>query len=417
VDADLWLLLALIILSASFSGAEIALTSMSPAKVRALKDTGKFGSKAVWKLKKSPENTLITILIGNNLVNILATVVATLWGVKQFGSNAIGIVTGVLTFVILVFGEITPKTLAQKYSSGFSRIVAHPLLALNFILYPVTWILNQFIHGLMKLFKAESPIHSMTEEELLAMVDIGTKEGVIEEHEQELIENVLEFTDTTVEEIMTLEKDIEALEAKATIQEASHFFVERSHSRIPVYKDSIDNVIGIITVHDILRLTHNNKDIETLADLHYQDVIVVPKTKSINKLFLEFKIRRHHIAIVVDEHGKTAGLVTLEDILEEIVGEIADEQDRDYKKVESIGKNEWVASGEATIEEINEALDVEIDYPEHKTISLLILEKLQGFPREGERITYGNLSMQVKEMGNKKIDKVLLTILPKGDEA
>ena len=403
------LLAILIVLSGAFSGAEIALTSLSPAKVKILKNDKRFGSKAVFKLKSKPERLLITILIGNNLVNILATVVATVWGMKVFGDNAIGIVTGVLTFIILVFGEITPKTFAQKHAEGFARLMAYPLLGITYVLYPIIWLLNKFIHGLMRVFKAQNPISTMTEEELLAMVDIGTQEGVIEEHEQEFIENVLEFTDTTVEEIMTLEKDIENISASATIKEAAHFVVVHSHSRIPVYKGSTDNIVGIVTVHDVLRLLHNPKDIKTLADLHYRKVIIVPKTKSINKLFLEFKKRRHHIAMVVDEHGMIIGLVTLEDILEEIVGDIADEQDLDDYSVVSIGKNEWEADGDATIEEINLALKTEIDYPEHQTIGLLILEKLQGFPREGEIIEFGNYEFQVVSMSKKKIEKVTIT--------
>ncbi len=411
MESSLAILIILIILSGAFSGAEIALTSLTPAKVKILKNDKRFGSKAVFKLKSKPERLLITILIGNNLVNILATVVATVWGMKVFGDNAIGIVTGVLTFVVLVFGEITPKTFAQKYAESFARAMAYPLLGITYVLYPIIWLLNKFIHGLMRVFKAQNPISTMSEEELLAMVDIGTQEGVIEEHEQEFIENVLEFTDTSVEEIMTLEKDIENISSDTTIQESAHFFVEHSHSRIPVYKESTDNIIGIVTVHDILRLLHNPKGVQTLADLHYQRVIIVPKTKSINKLFLEFKKRRHHIAMVVDEHGKIVGLVTLEDILEEIVGDIADEQDRDEKSVRSIGKNEWEADGDATIEEINFVVQSEIKYPEHQTISLLILEELHGFPNEGEKIEYDGYEFQVTQMSKKKIEKVNITKL------
>ncbi len=412
MDSEIVLLILLIILSGAFSGAEIALTSLSPAKVQTLKNDKRFASKAVYKLKKKPESLLITILIGNNLVNILATVVATLWAVDFFGSHAVGIVTGVLTFVILVFGEITPKTFAQKYAEGFSRLMAFPLLWLTYLLFPIVWLLNKFIHGLMRLLKAKSPI-TMSEEELLAMVDIGTQEGVIEEHEQELIENVLEFTDTTVEEIMTIVRDIEALEVTTTIPEAAHFFVNHSHSRIPVYRGSLDNIIGILTVHTILKLTHHGEEVATLEDLEYTHPILVPKTKSINKLFHEFQKRRQHMAIVVDERGHTIGLVTMEDILEEIVGDIVDEIDREEKMVKKVGNNEWTVQGEATIEEINEALDIELDYPEHQTVSLLILEKLHGFPHEGERIEHQGVLIQVKKMSKKKIEEVTITKLQK----
>ena len=407
------LIIVLVILSAAFSAAEIALTSLSPARVQTLKQENRFGSLAVFKLKKNPQNMLIAILICNNLVNISATAIATVWGIRTFGSHIVGVVTGVMTFVILFFGEITPKTIAQKYSVNVACLLSYPLLGLSYLLYPVIFIFNACIHGLMKLFNAKNPIRTMTEEELLAMVDIGTKEGVIEEHEQEFIENVLEFTDTTAEEIMTLEKDAEVMDESTTVEEAAHKFMDFSHTRIPVFKKDLNNVIGIITVHDILRLLQKEEKHKKLGELHYQKVIVVPKTKSISRLFREFQKRRQHIAIVVDEHGDTVGLVTLEDILEEIVGDIADEEDISDITVRKIGKNQWEANGDATIEELNKALKTEIAYPEHETISLLILEQVHGFPKKGEKIIYGNLQIQVIEMGKNRIEKVCITKLPK----
>jgi len=411
MDAHLLLLVILIVISAIFSGTEIAFTALSPAKVQTFKSDNRFASKAIYRLKSHPESLLITILLGNNLANILATVAATIWGIRTFGSAAIGIISGTLTFIVLIFGEITPKTLAQKYAEPFSRLTAYPLLWLTIILFPIIWVLEKFIYGLMKLFKAKNPIRSMSEEELLALVDIGTREGIIEEHEQEFISNVLDFTDTTVEEIMTLEKNIEALEINTSIRDTVKFFVEHTHTRLPVYKRDINNIMGIITVHDILRLIYQEKPIKTLADLHFNPMVVVPKTKVISKLFKEFQIRRQHLAIVVDEHGDTVGLVTLEDILEEIVGDIIDEQDRELKKVYRIDKNTWEALGDATIERINEELQIELNYPEHQTISLLILEQLHRFPKQGEKILYENLIFQVKAMSHKKIEKVLISKL------
>lgn len=410
MNADLILLIVLILSSGTFSGAEIALTSLSPAKVKTLKEDHRFGAKAVYKLKQKPERLLITILIGNNLVNILATVVATLWGQRVFGDAAIGIVTGGLTLIVLIFGEIAPKTFAQKHAEGFARTLAIPLLWLTYLIFPVVWLLEKFIHTLMHAMKAKSPIKSMSEEEILAMVDIGTKEGVIEEHEQELIENVLEFTETTAEEVMTFKSDIESLNAESSIKEAANFFTTHSHSRIPVFKGNMDNVIGILTVHDILKIIHDeSNNAEKIKELKFTHPIVVPKTKSISKLFNEFQKRRQHIAIVVDERGHTVGLVTLEDILEEIVGDIVDEQDLEEDKIKKIGKSEWLASADATIEEVNELLNIELNYPEHHSISLLILEKLQGFPSLGQRIEYENLELQVKKMSKKKIEEVLIT--------
>ena len=358
---------------------------------------------------------LIPILIGNNLVHILTTVLATFWAIEVFGNNAIGIVTGVLTFLILMFGEITPKTFAQKYAERFARALAHPLLWLTKILFPIIWIFEKFTNVLISGLKLKGPLHSVSEDELLALVDIVTKEGVIEEQEQELIENVLEFTDTIAEEVMTVKKDIEMLKIGTSINEAVHFFLNHSHSRIPVYKESIHNFVGIVTVHDILRFLHDPEKGKTLADFKLIAPIIVPKTKSISKLFHEFQKRRQHLAIVVDERGETAGLITMEDILEEIVGDIVDEQDQEEKMIKVIGKNEWLADGDTSIEQINEDLDIELDYPEHQTVSLLILEQLHRFPKLGEKIVYENLIFQVKEMGKKKIELIQITKLSEPD--
>lgn len=411
MDSYLVLLIFLILLSGAFSGAEIALTSLSPAKVNTLKEDHRFGAKAIYKLKQVPERFLITVLIGNNLLNTLVTVLATVWGTQTFKGGALGIVTGALTLIILIFAEITPKTFAQKHSVMVARLTAYPILGIMYVLFPIVWLLEKFIHSLMKVLKAKNPITSMSEEEILAMVDIGTQEGVIEEHEQELIENVLDFTETTAEEVMTIEADIEALNVDTTIKDAAHFFTTHSHSRIPIYKDNMDNILGIITVHDILKIIHANDGAKTLKEVKYSLPIVIPKTKSISKLFQEFQKRRQHIAIVVDERGHTVGLVTMEDILEEIVGDIVDEQDKEEDKIKKIGKNEWLAEADITIEEVNDALDIELEYPEHQTLSLLILEEVQGFPSLGEKIEYQGIAIQVKEMSKKKIEKVLITKL------
>ncbi len=413
----LLLLIFLIVLSGAFSGAEIALTALSEAKVKAIGKDRKFGSKAIVKLKKKPQRLLITILIGNNLVNILATVIATAWAIGVFGSTAIGIVTGVLTLIILVFGEITPKTFAQKYAEQFARISAHPLLWLTKILFPVIWVLEKFTQGLISSLNLKKPLHSVSEDELLALVDIGTREGVIEEKEQELIENVLEFNDITVDEVMTVKKDMETVSLDGSIRDVVTFFLTHSHSRIPVYKNTINNVVGTVTVHDILRFLHDPEIGDHLSDFKLKHPIIVPKTKAISVLFHEFQRRRQHLAIVVDERGETVGLVTMEDILEEIVGDIVDEQDREEDRVKKIGNNEWEAHGEADIEEINKALDLELDFPEHETVSLLILEDLRRFPKLGEKIISNNLIFQVKEMSKKKIETVLITKLSQSDLA
>ncbi|MCL5260840.1 MAG: hemolysin family protein [Gammaproteobacteria bacterium] len=412
MDGNLLLIILLVFFTAAFSGAEIAFTSLSPAKVRTFQSDRRFASKAIFRLKTHSERLLIAILLCNNLGTILIGVIATIWGIKTFGSATVGVITGLLSLILLIVGEIIPKIFAQKYSEGFSRIIAYPMLWITYILFPVLWLIEKFVHGIIKACKIKSSMQSVSEEELLALVDIGTKEGVIGEHEQDLIENVLKFTDTTVEEIMTLEKNIQALGCKSTLQDAARFFVDNSFSRVPVYDGNIDNIIGILNVHEVLRLTMQPSNIKTLNEVQFTPVITVPKTESINQLFKKFQRRKQHMAAVVDEYGNTVGLVTLEDILEEIVGDIVDEQDREFKKIYKIEKNVWEAFGECTIEEINLALKIELGYPKHQPISLLILEQLHRFPKQGEKILFENIIIEVKLMSKKKIERVIIERIP-----
>lgn len=408
MDGHLILIIMLILIAAIFSAAEIAFASLSQAKVRSFQDDGRFASKALIHLKSHSEQLLITILLGNNLATILVGAMATIWGMETFGNAAIGIITGALTIVTLIVGEIIPKIFAQKHAETFARIFAYPILWLTYVLWPILWLMEKFVHGLVKVFKIKSSMQSVSEEELLALVEIGTKEGVIAEHEQDLIENVLKFTDTTVEEIMTLRKNIQVLAASTTISDAVTFFLAHCYSRVPVYEGNLDNIVGIVNVHDILRLTTQPGARKTLADMQFSHVITVPKTESINKLFKKFQRRKQHMGIVVDEFGGTVGLVTLEDILEEIVGDIVDEQDREFKKVYKIEKNKWEAFGESSIDEINAALKIELDYPGHQSISLLILEQLHRFPKQGEKVLFENIIIEIKSMSQKKIERVII---------
>lgn len=408
MDGSLLLLIFLVFFSAAFAAAEIAFTALTPAKVRTFQADRKFASSAIFRLKAHSERLLIAILLCNSLGTILIGVVATMWGIKTFSSATVGVISGLLSLILLIVGEIVPKIFAQKYAEQFSRGVAYPVLWITYLLWPILWVIEKFIYGIMRVFKIKSSMQSVSEEELLALVDIGARQGVIGEHEQDLIENVLKFTDTTVEEIMTLEKNIQALAANSNIHDAVKFFIDNGFSRVPVYDGNIDNIIGILNVHEILRLSLKPSMANSLNELHFAPVVTVPKTESINQLFKKFQRRKQHMAVVVDEYGNTIGLVTLEDILEEIVGDIVDEQDREFKKIYKIEKNTWETFGECTIEEINQALKIELDYPKHQPISLLILEKLHRFPKEGEKILFENIILVVKLMSKKRIERVII---------
>ncbi|HCW32360.1 MAG: transporter [Candidatus Peregrinibacteria bacterium GW2011_GWF2_39_17] len=403
------ILVVLLSLSAFFSASETALVSLSPAKVRDLVRKKKKGALLVEQIKSHPHKLLITILIGNNLVNVLASVYATIIFENILGSAALGIITGILTFVILVFGEIAPKLFAQNHAKALSRYVA-PFLYIFFVIFtPAVWLLDSFIKIMFLTTGKTKHENHVTEDELKAFVDIGAEEGAIQKDEQELIENVLEFSDTRVEEIMAPRVGIQALPLSSTIKEASDFVVKHHHSRIPVYDKNIDDIVGMITVKEILGRIHTEEMNKTLGSLNLLKPLKVPASKKINQLFHEFQKRRMHLAIVLDEHGGTAGLITLEDILEEIVGEIVDEFDEEEKPdLRKIGKSEVEATGKTLIEEINDALEIQIPAPEHKTISYYITEKLGRFPKRGEIIDDENFVTTIDEMNKHTIEKVTI---------
>lgn len=403
------LIFILILLSGLFSGAEIALFSLSPAKIRGLIENKEKGANAVQKLRDNPHDLLITILIGNNLVNILASVLATSWSTRLFQSNVLGYVTGVITFLVLVFGEILPKTFAQKYAEGFSRIISPVILFLSYLFLPLVWLFTGITKGTMKLCGVDdSPLKSFTEEEFKAMVDIGAEEGELDEEEKELIENVLDFSETIVEEVMTPRTKMDALDEETILVDAVEYINTHSHSRIPIYRETIDNVIGILSVRQLLHFTSHHDNNILLKNLDLVEPLIVPQTKQIGDLFKDFQDKRTHLAIVVDEHGGVAGLVSMEDILEELVGEIVDESDIEDVLIKKIAPHSWILSGEAEIEDVNAAVGIELDAPEHKTISYLILEKHQEIPEVGEKIELENCELLVEKVAENKIQVVRL---------
>lgn len=399
-------LVVLIMLSALFSGSETAIISVSNAKVRNLVKKGSKSGEILEKLKKDPHKLLITILVGNNLVNIGASVLATVVFTQAFGSSGLGIATGVMTLFILIFGEITPKSFATKYSLQISLFVARIIYVLQYVFWPITWFLSKIVKLLMKGVKSEMHDEQVTEEEIKAIVDISAEEGSILKAEKELIKNVLQFNDIHVEEVMTPRIAIDALPIDATLQEAIDFVIKKSHSRIPIYEDTIDNIVGIITIKDVLILSEKYNVSKKLENIDLKKPIVVPVSKKIDTLFKEFQQARTHIAVVIDEYGGTAGIVTLEDLLEEIVGEIIDESDVEEMPIQAVSEYEITAHGVTKLEDINDYLDIKIQGNEKEPISAFILDKLHRFPKEGEVIKMPHANIKVVKMHGNKIVRV-----------
>ncbi|HEC21093.1 MAG TPA: HlyC/CorC family transporter [Candidatus Peregrinibacteria bacterium] len=408
-SSSIYLLIFLILLSGFFSGSETALISLSPANVLTLIRQKKKGAKLVEKLKKNPQRLLITILIGNNLVNIAASVVATHSAEVLFRSKALSVVIGVMTFLILVFGEIVPKTLAQRFNKSISRTVSPFLYFFQLILLPIIVVLEQISHFFITLSGGKEKEKEFTEEEVKAMVDLGHKEGEIETHEKEMIKSIFEYGETTAEEIMTPEKEIEAFDEEINIKEVTHRVLKKTHSRFPVYAKNIDNITGVITLRDILNGIKTKSPSKKIKDLELHKPLIVPLSKPIYKLLKDFQKKRVQIAIVIDEFGSTVGLISVEDILEEIVGEIVDEYDREKAPVKKINSHTLIADGNATLEEIFELKRFRTKIPTHKTISFLVLEKLGRFPREGEKIKVSGVGITVEKKKGNLIQSVKIT--------
>jgi CBS domain containing-hemolysin-like protein len=406
MTTQIFLLVLLLILSGFFSGSETAIISLSNARVRTLVTEKRKNSRILDLLKRDPHKLLITILIGNNLVNIGASVLATVVFTDLFGSTGLGIATGVMTFLVLVFGEITPKSFATKYAVGMSLFVAKPLYIMQIIFSPVIWILNKLVRLLMNIMGSEYIDEEVSEEEIKALIELGAEKGSIEKREKELLKNILQFNDITVEEVMTPRVSIDALPEESSLQEAIDFVIKKSHSRIPIYKDTIDNIVGIVTIKDILMLSEEYNDNKKLENCDLKKPLFVPVSKKIDILFKEFQKARTHIAIVIDEYGGTAGIVSLEDLLEEIVGEIIDESDIEEIPISKVSDYEIEAHGVTKLEDINDYLGINIKGHEREPISALILDKLNRFPKNGEIIKFPNAKVRVLKIHENKIIKV-----------
>lgn len=397
-----------LIIAAIASGAEVALISLSPAKVRAMVEEKLVGSQAVSTLIGKPHRLLITILIVYNLLHTGLSVFAAAWATAVFGSEVLGIVTGVITFVILIFGEIIPKTFAQKFPSQTSRFIAPTLLVVTYLLFPITWVLEMINKGMMKLLRVKDQQKLYSDSEFLALADIGAEEGGIEEDEREMIENVLEFGDTTVEQVMTPRPEVEMLPSTATIEEAVAFVVERGRSRVPIYGESRDHVIGILKIHELLRQMETRGKEEVLGNLEMKEPLFVPETKPVDELFKEFQWKRIHIAMVVDEHGSISGIVTLEDLLEELVGDIMDENEVEERLLVKLNASSWSVSGKLELEMVAEETGLELpdDLPEHKTVAFLVLDQLEKIPKRGDDFEFAGFHFIVEKMVGNRIERV-----------
>ena len=393
-------LIVLLFLSGFFSSAETALFSISKTKARHLAKKKDRTYLLIKQMKDNPHKLLSTVLIGNNIVNVGAAALATSITIQYFPNYAVGIATGVMTFLILVFGEVLPKSVATRNNIMIARATIYPIYLLSIAFYPLVFLMN-FIPKITGKIK-KTP--SATEAELLTFLEVVEEEGEIKEEEKELIHNIFEFDDTNASEIMAPRADMFVIEADEELNLEA--IVASGFTRIPVIEGNIDHVIGIVNIKDLFlhKITSGEEiDVRKVMTPPY----FVPEHKKLDKLLHQFKKRKHHMAIVVDEHGGVSGLITLEDALEEIVGEIRDESDKEEPHIVKHKDNkEWVVLGKSDIDEVNEIIGMNIpDSKDYDTFSGYVLNTIGRIPTEKEKITIGKYIVTVEEMDGNRINK------------
>lgn len=404
-------IIILLCLSAFFSSSETALTTVNQIRMRTLADNGDKRAARVLRVTGNPGKMLSAILIGNNIVNLSASSISTSLAIHLFGNTGAGIATGILTFLILIFGEVTPKTMATIKADSMSLTVAAPIGFLMKILTPVIFIINKLSLGLMFLLhiNIKDAQKKMTEEELRTIVDVSQENGVIEHEERDMIHNLFDFGDAEAKEIMVPRIDMTFVQADATYQEVLDIFRQDMFTRLPVYEDSTDNVIGIINMKDFL--LQNDTPEFSVRNL-LREPYFTYEHKNTADLFLEMRKSSISLAIVLDEYGVTAGLITLEDLLEEIVGEIRDEYDADEEDdITRISDREFYVLGSANLNDVSEALSLHFTSDDYDTIGGYCLGLLDHLPEKNEIIlTDNNILLRIDRMEKNRIERIYIRL-------
>ena len=402
-----------VLFSGYFSATETAFSSLNRIRVKNLAEKGDKKAKLVLDMLENFDSLLSTILIGNNIVNIACASVATLLFVRLLGEEqGPSVATIVITIVVLIFGEVTPKSIAKENPEKFAMFAAPFLNVLMIMLTPFNFLFIQWKKLISKIFHTEND-YSITEEELLTIVEEAEQEGRIDEQESSLIRSAIEFSEQEAIDILTPRIDIVGVPHDATKEEIAQVFEETNYSRLPVYKESIDHIIGILYQKDF----YNLDDEETSFEHIIRPALFITESKKIGELLQELQNKKSHIAIVLDEYGGTTGIVTLEDILEELVGEIWDEHDEVINEIEKISDTEYIVHGSTNLEDLFEVLDMgmkineEVEEMEVVTVSGWVMEEvLERIPSKGDVGTWQNLKVTVLEMDENRVEKIKLVI-------
>lgn len=410
-------LLGFLILSAFFSGSETALFSLNKLQLKKMqKEESGWRVNSIIKLLNDPQKTLITILTGNMFVNIAASSLATYLAIKLFGNVGIGIAGGIMIFMILVFGEIVPKSLAISNAETIAKKIARPVEIISSFLFPLILFFKIIINVLYYFFgkKRVKEKKEITEEDLITLINVGKDEGVIEEEEKKMIRNIFEFGDTMVKEVMVPRVDMACISSNTKLDSILNLINKIGHSRTPVYKETIDNIIGILYAKDLLvayEQWYKSKEKFDLKKI-IRRAYFVPENKKIDDLLDIFQRDKIQIAIAIDEYGGTAGLVTMEDVVEEIVGEIIDEYDKETKLYEIIDNNTVIADGIISIDKINELLNIEIPENDFETLGGFIYDLMGRVPNKNETIEYKNIQITIEQVVKNRIIRVIVKKFP-----
>ena len=405
-------LVVLVLLSAFFSASETAISTVNRIRMRNYADEGNKKAQKVIHMADNYDRTLSTILVGNNIVNIAFASLSTMLFTNLFGVSGVGIATLVSTIVVLIFGEILPKSMAKEFSDTFTLTVAYPLYWIMLVLTPVVYIFIGIKKGIMQIFKPQKKQVSVTEQELKYIIEEIEDEGVLEKQESELVRSALDFDEITAEEILTPRVDVVSAEADASTETIKDLFIEEHYSRIPIYEDRIDNIIGVLYSKDFFTAYIKGTEF-SIRDM-LQSVIFIPPSKKISELFSELQKSKSHLAVVTDQYGGNMGIVTLEDILEELVGEIWDEYDEDERDFVPLDENTFEISGDLRESDLIEELKIEglIIETGSNTAGGWALESFGHIPTEGESFMNGILKVTVKEVSENRIIRLTVQVLP-----
>ncbi|MCU7931668.1 MAG: hemolysin family protein [Candidatus Thiodiazotropha sp. (ex Codakia rugifera)] len=400
------ILTVLLVLSGVFSGTETALVTLSMARAESLYKEGRRGAHALYLLKKDPSRMLITILIGNNVVNIAASAMATVIATDFFGDSGPGIAVGVLTILILVFGEITPKSLATRFSERISLFIAPVIYGFMRLIYPLVWLFLQFTNWVQSTTNAmNDPM--VTESEVITLIEHGEEEGVIDTGEREMIERIFNFNDLKAEDVMTPRRQVFRLDGRRTLRDVLPDILNVGFSRIPLYKEDPDEIVSLVILRDLIDNIVSGELDMPISELG-QEPLYTPLNTTIDELIRTLKTKSIHLAVVVDEHGAMIGVVSLEDMLEELVGEIYDESDKKPNDLTVLGEGKVLVKGTAELRVVEEYYAMDIPGKPTDTINRWLLEHTERIPEKDEKFELDGLIVRVQDASSRRIHQVTI---------